>query len=383
MSIATHERDPAAAIDPRYPIRRPDELLSPSLLIFLDHVRRNLDAMIVMAGGAGRLRPHVKTHKMPALVRIAESLGIRKHKCATIAEAEMLGASGGSDVLLAYPIVGPNLARFARLIRAYPATIFRATVDHPDSARALSAAVGHLDRPLPVLIDLDIGMGRTGIEPGDAAFALYQLIADLPGLEPDGIHAYDGHIRDFDLAARRRSAAPGLEAVHRFRDRLLAAGLPVPRLVLGGTPTFPVHAGVATPGVECSPGTCVLHDAGYAEKFPDLPFTPAAVLFTRVVSRPRVGRACLDLGHKAVAADPVGARLTLLGLPNATLGGQSEEHLVVEAPEVDALAPGTPLLAIPTHICPTCALHSWAYVLEDGEVVDRWEVKARDRVLGI
>jgi len=373
----------ALAIDPRYPIDRPEDLLSPSLLIFRDIVRRNLEAMIAMAGGADRLRPHVKTHKMPALVRLAESMGIRKHKCATIAEAEMLAAAGATDVLLAYPIVGPNLARWARLVQSYPATIFRATVDHAESARALSAAVAGMARPLPVLVDLDIGMGRTGIEPGDEADDLYALLESLPGLEPDGIHAYDGHIRDFDLGARRRAAAPGLKAVRRFRDRLLSRGLPVPRLVLGGTPTFPVHAEVTIPGVECSPGTCVFHDAGYAEKFPDLPFMPAAVLFTRVVSRPRVGRACLDLGHKAVAADPVGARLTLLGLPEATLGGQSEEHLVVEAPGVERLAPGSPLLAIPTHVCPTCALHSWAYVLEGGEVVDRWEVRARDRVLGI
>jgi len=373
----------AVAIDPRYPIDRPEDLLSPSLLIFRDIVRRNLEAMIAMAGGADRLRPHVKTHKMPALVRLAGSMGIRKHKCATIAEAEMLATAGATDVLLAYPIVGPNLARWARLIREYPGTTFRATVDDAGSARALSAAVAEVGRPLPVLIDLDIGMGRTGIGPGDEAAALYALAASLPGLEPDGIHAYDGQIRDLDLDDRRRAAAPGLDAVHRFRDRLLATGLPVPRLVLGGTPTFPVHAGVTTPGVECSPGTCVLHDAGYGLKFPDLPFTPAAVLFTRVVSRPRPGRACLDLGHKAVAADPVGARLTLLGLPGATLGGQSEEHLVVEAPGVDHLAPGTALLAIPTHVCPTCALHSWAYVLEGGVVVDRWEVRARDRVLGI
>ena len=370
-------------IDPRYPVNHPDQLLSPSLLIFVEAVRRNLDAMIAMAGGAGRLRPHVKTHKMPALIHLLESRGIHKHKCATIAEAEMIAASGGTDVLIGYPIVGPNLARFARLVEVYPHTTFRATVDHPASARALSAALSRADRPTPVLVDLEIGMGRTGIAPGDEAADLYALVADLPNLKVDGLQAYDGHIRDKDPAERRRSAAPGIDAVHALRERLLAAGLPVPRLVLGGTPTFPIHAEVRTPGVECSPGTCVLHDAGYADKFPDLPFTPAAVLFTRVVSLPRPGRVCLDLGHKAVAADPVGARLTLLGLPDATLGGQSEEHLVVDSPGADHLVPGTPLLAIPTHICPTCALHSWAYVLEEGEVVDRWEVKARDRVLGI
>ena len=373
----------ALALDPRYPIDRPEDLLSPSLLIFREIVRANLRAMIAMARGADRLRPHVKTHKMPAIVRMAEAMGIRKHKCATIAEAEMLAAAGATDVLLAYPLVGPNLARWAKLIRAYPATTFRATVDDPGPARELSAAMAGIGHHLPVLIDLDIGMGRTGIAPGPEAEAIYALLADLPNLEPDGIHAYDGHVRDLDLEERRRSAAPGLEAVHTFRETLLARGLPVPRLVLGGTPTFPVHAEVEMPGVECSPGTCVLHDAGYGSKFPDLPFTPAAVLFTRVVSKPRPGRACLDLGHKAVAADPVGARLTLLGLPDATLGGQSEEHLLVEAPGVDTLDPGSPLLAIPTHICPTVALHSWAYVLEGGEVVDRWEARARDRVLGI
>lgn len=370
-------------IDPRYPIHHPEQLLSPSLVIFLEGVKRNLDAMIQIAGRPERLRPHVKTHKMPALIRLLESRGIHKHKCATIAEAEMIAASGGMDVLIAYPIVGPNLARFVRLVEVYPSTTFRATVDNPASARALSQSLARADRPTPVLVDLEIGMGRTGIAPGDGAADLYALVNELPNLEVDGLHAYDGQIRDKDPAERLRAATPGIESVHAFRERLLASGLPVPRLVMGGTPTFTIHARDETPGVECSPGTCILHDVSYSEKFPDLPFTPSALLLTRLVSLPMPGRVCLDLGYKAVAADPVGPRLTLLGLPGATLGGQSEEHIVVDAPGADQLEVGTPLLAIPTHICPTCALHSWAYVLEGGEVVDRWEVKARDRVLGI
>jgi D-serine deaminase-like pyridoxal phosphate-dependent protein len=370
-------------IDDRYPIHHPEALLSPSLLIFVEKVRRNVDAMVAMTGGVERLRPHVKTHKMPALLRMLEARGIGKHKVATIAEAEMVAEAGGTDVLIGYPIVGPNLGRFASLVETYPETTFRATVDHPDSARGLSAALARAGRPTPVLVDLEIGMGRTGIAPGDSAAELYALVADLPNLEPDGLHGYDGQIRDMDPAERRKSATPGIEAVHAFRERLLASGYPVPRLVMGGTPTFPIHARDETSGVECSPGTCVLHDAGYASKFPDLPFEPAALMFTRVVSKPRSGRICLDLGHKAIAADPVGPRLTLLGLADATLGGQSEEHLVVDAPGLESLSPGSPLLAIPTHICPTCALHSWAYVMEGGEVVDRWEVRARDRVLGI
>ncbi|HEV3163782.1 MAG TPA: D-TA family PLP-dependent enzyme [Isosphaeraceae bacterium] len=368
-------------MDARYRIDDPDALLSPSLVIFRPLVQRNLETMIAMARAADRLRTHVKTHKMPALVRMAEDMGIYKHKCATLAEAEMVARAGGKDVLLAYPLVGPNLGRWAKLLRSYPGTTFRVVVDHPEPARALSAAMQGVERPLPVLLDLEVGMGRTGIEPGDGAVELYELVNRLPNLVADGLHAYDGHIRDADPAARRDTVRAVQERTLRLRDRLLARGLIVPRLVMGGTPTFPMHATLDEPGVECSPGTCVLHDNGYSSKFPDLPFTPAALLLTRVISHPRPGRLCLDLGHKAVAADPVGARLTLPDLPDATLGGQSEEHLVVDTDQADQYPPGAALLAIPTHICPTCALHQEAYVVENGKLVDRWKVTARDRVL--
>jgi D-threonine aldolase len=362
-------------------LRQLSDLLSPSLVIDRGLVAQNLAAAVAMAGGPGRLRPHVKTHKMPAVVRMTEAVGIDKHKCATIAEAEMLAATGARDVLLAFPVVGPNVARLAKLARHYPATQFRTLVDDPDAARALSAGMGGLDRPIGVLVDLEIGMGRTGIAPGEGAAALYALVARLPGLAPDGLHAYDGHLNDPDPDDRAARARPGIEQTLRLRDRLLASGLPVPRLVMGGTPTFPIHAASTEPGVECSPGTYTLYDAGYASKFADLPFVPAAVLFSRVISRPRPGRITLDLGHKAVAADPVGPRVRLLDVPDYTLVGQSEEHLVIDTPAADRLPPGSVVLAIPTHICPTCALHRRAYVVEDGRLVDEWEVAARDRVL--
>ena len=201
-------------MDPTYALNNPDELLSPSLLVYRDLVRQNLEGMIAMARGTDRLRPHVKTHKMAEVVRLGGELGIHKHKCATIAEAEMVAAAGGTDVLVAYPLVGPNLARFARLVRGYPSTVFRALVDHPDSARALSQAIGPLDRPVPVLVDLEVGMGRTGIDPGEPAADLYALIARLPSLAPDGLHAYDGHINDTDIQARTslRAGWPGEDA---------------------------------------------------------------------------------------------------------------------------------------------------------------------------
>jgi D-serine deaminase-like pyridoxal phosphate-dependent protein len=127
----------------------------------------------------------------------------------------------------------------------------------------------------------------------------------------------------------------------------------------------------------------VLHDHGYATKYPDLPFTPAALLLTRVISRPRPGRICLDLGHKAVAADPAGPRVHLIDLAEPKFVGHSEEHLVVESPEADRFPVGSALLAIPTHICPTSALHRRVYVISGGRLVDEWDVTARDRVIGV
>ncbi len=205
----------------------PAELLSPSLLVDRGLIERNLKAMIELARGADRLRPHVKTHKMPAIVRMCELLGIHQHKVATIAEAEMVAAAGGTDVLIAYPLVGPNIGRLARLVETYPATTFRALVDHPDAARALSEGMSgaSLHASLPVLIDLDVGMGRTGIAPGDDAIALAALIDRLPNLAFDGLSAYDGHIRETELAARgHRRRRDRADAATARRHRAAGAG---------------------------------------------------------------------------------------------------------------------------------------------------------------
>ena len=230
-------------MDPRYQLHDPSELLSPSLLIYPRLVRQNLQDMIALAGGAERLRPHVKTHKMAEIVRLAESLGIRKHKCATIAEAEMVAAAGGTDVLLAYPLVGPNLKRFAHLVRGYRA---HDLPRHCRSSRVGACLVGGRSRARPARFRSwstwrSAWAGRVSI-PASLRPNLYALIDRLPNLEPDGLHAYDGHIHDSDPAARRQAAQSGLESTLALRERLLKRGLPVPRLVVGGTPTFPIHA---------------------------------------------------------------------------------------------------------------------------------------------
>jgi D-serine deaminase-like pyridoxal phosphate-dependent protein len=368
-----------------YTIHDPSSIFSPALLFYKDLIRRNIARLIDIAGGAERLRPHVKTHKTREITRLELDAGITKHKCATLAEAEMLADGGVRDIFLAYNMVGPNCERLSRLAQRFPDCQFAVTADHPAAVKALSEVLAKAGQKVQVVLDLDVGQHRTGIAPGEDAKALYELIDELPGLEPGGLHVYDGHNHQHDIAERTAAVNRLLEPVLDLRFKLEKKGIPVPRLVLGGTPTFPIYAQLDLPGAELAPGTCVLHDHGYGTAFPDLTgFVPAALLLTRVISRPTPNRVTLDLGYKAVASDPpAGKRCVLLDVPDYTPVLQNEEHFVVETPAADRFHPGDAIYAVPTHICPTCAMHKEAYVVENGSVVDRWQIIGRDRLLTV
>jgi D-threonine aldolase len=368
-----------------YRLSDPAAVFSPSLVFYPELIRRNIARVIEMAGGPHRLRPHAKTHKTREVVRLELEAGITKHKCATLAEAEMLASAGAPDVFLAYNLVGPNCGRLVRLIQRYPQTRFSVQADHPAAVRALSDAARRDGVAVDVLLDLDVGMHRTGVAPGPEAVALYEQIAASPGLRPGGLHAYDGHNHQEGYADREAAVQKLLGPVLAVRDAIEKKGLSVPRLVAGGTPTFGVFARLDLPGLECSPGTLYLHDHGYGSKFADLAgFVPAALLLTRVISKPTPDRLTLDLGYKAVASDPpAGKRCVLLDVPEYTPVLQNEEHFVIETPHAGRFEPGDEVFAVPTHVCPTCAMHRSAYVVEGGAVVGQWDVVARDRVLTV
>jgi D-threonine aldolase len=374
---------PGSASDPSrwYEIGNVEEVPSPALLVYLDRVDDNIRDMIAVAGPVERLRPHVKTHKLPEIVRRQRVLGVDKYKCATIAEAEMLAECGARDVLLAYQPVGPNINRLWQLAARYRQTAFSALVDDEGVARRVSEAFGGTGLTIELLLDVDSGMHRSGVVPDDGAAALYATLAGLPGVAPGGLHAYDGHIRHTDVSARRAASDEAFEPVARLKERLVGGGLPVPRVVAGGTPTFPMHA--RRPGVELSPGTCVFWDAGYGSQLPDLPFRPAALVLTRVVSRPGPHRLCLDLGHKALAAENPHPRVQFLNLPDATAVMHSEEHLVVETPHAARFAVGDACYGVPWHICPTVALYGEAVVVDHQRAAGRWRVVARERALAV
>ncbi len=364
-----------------YQVANVGEIDSPALLVYLDRVKDNVAKMIALAGGVERLRPHVKTHKLSEMVRMQMKAGIRKFKCATIAEAEMTAACGAADVLLAYQPTGPKVGRFIELTQRFPKTKFSAIADDEGAIRALAKEFSAAGVVGEFLLDIDCGQHRSGVAPDAAALELYRLIHSLPGLRVGGLHVYDGHIHDKELLARIKTCEAAFKPVNALLQKLGRANLPVPTVVAGGTPTFPVHA--RRKNVECSPGTCVFWDAGYEAKLPDLDFEPAALVLTRVVSKPATGRLCLDLGHKAIAAENPHPRVIFPGLPDAQAVTHSEEHLVVETARAAEFKVGDCLYGVPWHICPTVALHSEAVIIENGRATERWKIVARDRRLTI
>ena len=352
---------------------------SPSLLVFPERVEANVDRMLDMvAGDASRLRPHVKTHKMAEVVWLQVAKGITQFKCSTIAEAEMTAMSGGCDVLLAHQPVGPNLSRFLQLQDRFPEVVFSATVDSAEVVDAFERT----GQSASLFVDVDCGMHRTGIEPGVGALALCRRITESDHLEFAGLHAYDGHLHHPDPAERKEAHTAAIELWSGLLDALEEKNLAPSTIVVGGSPTFGLFAQMDN--WQCSPGTTLFWDAGYGHAFPDLEFEVAAMLLTRVISKP-AGRLCLDLGHKAVAAErTIDKRAWFPDMPEAKPFLQSEEHFVLDAPNAGDFAVGDALLAVPWHVCPTVALHAHAHLVRDGRVTsESWEVVARKRSLTI
>lgn len=361
-----------------YHIRNIEQVDSPALILYPERIAENIQLLKSMIDDVDRLRPHVKTNKSKEAMQMMVDAGITKFKCATIPEAETLAETGAKDILLAYQPVAPRLRRLISLIKEYPAINFACLVDNKASAQIISDACSKENIKLPVYLDLDLGMHRTGIDPGEQAVELYAFCATLPGITPVGLHAYDGHIRNADIGERTMVCNEAFATVEFLQSRIMAKGFPAPVIIAGGSPTFPIHA--ARKQVECSPGTFIYWDKGYSTICTEQPFQTAAVLATRVISTPGDTRICLDLGHKGVAAEnELAKRVFFLNATNLKPVLQSEEHLVLEAGENHGYKVGDVLYGIPFHVCPTIALYERAYVAEDNIITGEWRTIARDR----
>jgi D-serine deaminase-like pyridoxal phosphate-dependent protein len=359
-----------------YEIENIEEIDTPSLVVYPERIKANIELAKTIAKDIDRLRPHVKTNKMTEVCRLMLQAGITKFKCATIAEAEMLALAGAPDILMAYQPVGPKINRLIHLIKAYPESHFACIVDNQENVLLINNLCHEEHIVLDVFIDLNVGMNRTGIYLTEA-YHLAKTILGLTNLRLAGLHGYDGHIHEPDIDKRQNEANITYTMMENVCHEIQSL-LPYPlRMVIGGTPPFSLHAHQTN--YECSPGTFVFWDFGYGDKYPDLPFEFAALVVCRIISILDNQHICVDLGHKSVAAENPFPRVNFLNAPETIPVSQSEEHLVLKAPDSKQYSIGQVFYGVPKHICPTVALYEKAFVIENGRMIDEWNVIARNR----
>ena len=347
---------------------------TPALVVDLAAADRNIArADAYFAGRATRLRPHFKAHKCTTLMRRQLASGAAAGvTCATAWEAEVLARAGGfDDVLVANEVA--DRAALVSLAHAARATRVTACVDAPAHVHLLAEVAADHDVTFGVLVEVDVGQHRAGVEPGsDDLVTLARLVTETPRLELRGLQGYEGHavlLRERARRAEQVNAAAGILAAERAR--LEQAGLPCELVSGGGTGTFDLstEAGALD---EIQAGSYVLMDARYGEV--DGPFEQALFCRTTVVSR-RGDRAVLDAGLKALSAEygmPAAVR------PGVTVTSLADEHATATlTTEAGGLAVGDQMLLVPAHVDPTVNLHAALHVVAPDGSVAAWPVDAR------
>ncbi len=355
---------------------------TPALLVDPDCVTANVRAIVAqLHGDPRRWRPHIKTAKLGAVMRLMLADGITRFNCATTLELRALLEAGARDVLVSFPHVGANAARIRELAAAHPGARVAALIE-TDAHLAAWTGSG-----LALFLDLNPGMNRTGGTPDVARVESLARAVVAAGCTFGGLHWYDGHMHSFnDLAARDRAAHEGYERLAELVRALTSAGMPVPEVVVAGTPAttsalrYERFADWPT-DVQVSPGTVVYNDTTSLEQLPTSWGLSAAVhVLTTVVSHPTATRFTCDAGHKSVSADAGVPTCAVVGRQDWSPARPSEEHLPVDIPAGTPLPPiGALLLLLPRHICPTVNNFDEALFVRGGRIERAEPVTARGR----
>ncbi len=355
-----------------------EQLETPALVVYLDRVRDNVRRMIAYTGTPDRWRPHLKTTKIPEVWRELFAAGVRQFKCATTREAsvfvDLANAEGlDVDLLIAYPHRGPALRRIAEIAGRAKSTTLSLLVEDRDLIGSLPAGVG-------VFVDVNPGMHRTGIPMQDTD--AITAVARAAGQRFRGLHFYDGHLHDTDLAARRAAIFAGYECVLELAAGLAADGIDVGEVITAGTPAFhhALHfdrfAASESFVHRVSPGTVVFHDGRSQIDNPDVELQPAALVLSRIISHPAADIATCDAGSKSLAAEAGDPCAFVLGSDSLQAMTPSEEHLPLRV--AGPLPPrGTAVLLVPRHVCPTVNLAEVAVLREDNGTTRTVPVAAR------
>ncbi len=347
------------------------ELDTPALLLDRGALERNLRRLAEhFRDRRCRLRPHFKNHKCTEIARRQIAAGSAVGMtCAKLGEAEVLADAGFDDVLIANQVVGgPKLRRLVDLAKRAKV---RVAVDDIEQVRDISHAMSGANASVGLLIEVDIGMGRCGVPPGEPALALAREIVRLSGVRLDGIQAYEGHLVGLpDPQERARRTRAAMQDAIDTRRLIERAGIPVAVISGGSTATYATTGSLE--GVdEIQAGTYATMDCFYRRISPE--FEQALTVLTRVISRPRPGVAVLDVGVKGVGHEFGPPEVH--GCPTAKIPRfLSEEHCIVhDAPDWRI---GQLVELVPSHACTTCNLYRRFCVHEDRRVVEIWPIEA-------
>ena len=361
-----------------YDVAGLEGFLTPCLVYYKDIIEENTRKLIERVGGCERLWPHVKSHKMREMVQMQMSLGISRFKCATLGEASVVAECHPKAILVAYPIIGKAVDVYLDMVSRYPDIAFYTIVDDAHMAERLADAFASAGLAADVLIDVNVGLDRTGVPLSEVPVLIGRIIG-IHGLHVAGLHVYDGNLH-MPSAFEREAAVRELDSkINQVIDELASEGIELPIIVAGGSGTSYFHSIYSH--FFLSPGTSFVNDDGYFQSYQELDYIPAGIIMTHVISHPGAGLFTLDLGYKAIGAEMAGPAGRLLGV-DADPVFQNEEHWVwkmheghaSERPEI-----GEILLVVPTHICPTTNLYDEAVIVSGGKVQGVWRTVAHKR----
>ena len=361
-----------------------DELDTPSLVIDLDTLERNIDEMAAVARAPGvRLRPHTKTHKSPEIARMQVDAGATGITVAKLGEAEVMADAGLDDLLIAFPLVGER--KLERLRGLLERAQVRVSLDAVEVAEGVGRVGKELGRDVPVLVEVDTGLHRMGREAGDPSARLALDIAGVPGVEVVGLLTHAGHAyRAGDPGELRTIATREAIDLLDTAARCEQEGLPVREISVGSTPTARVAA--AVDGVtEIRPGTYVFNDVQQMRLGIATEEMCAARVLATVVARPTAERFVIDGGTKSFSSDggdgpPFPGRGVVAGRPDLVLDFMSEEHGVGHLVGDAELRIGDRVQVIPLHVCSTVNLFDVAFGIRDGVVEREIAIAARGKV---
>ncbi len=355
-----------------------NDLDTPALCVDLDAMESNIREMAAACRRQGvGWRPHAKCHKSVDVGRKLIAAGAIGLTCAKLGEAEVFAAAGIKDLLIANELVGPQ--KVARLValRRTADPVF--CIDHMDQARPISVAMQAAGLRVRAVLEINVGMNRAGILPGEPLLALAKEAKSLPGIELAGVMGWEGHLVTVeDQAEKETRIRAALAQLISTRDLLVANGIPCPIVSCGGTGSFPIS--LQHPGVtEIEAGGAIFMDAFYRRKCHISAFQLALKVVATVVSRPAPERAIIDAGRKTMNMEM--AMPFIDGRNDIEVKGLSAEHgTLILAPKAQNIRIGDRLEIIPGYSDFTNVLHDQFYALRGSRIEAIWPLQGRGKL---